>query len=514
MYDIAIIGGGINGCGIARDAAGRGLSVVLVEKGDLASATSSASTKLIHGGLRYLEQLRFRLVAESLKEREVLLRIAPHVVTPLRFVLPHRPDLGSSLLLRLGLFLYDRIGGRGSLPRSGPVDLSSAPAGRVLKPAFRRGLAYSDCRVDDARLVVLNAMDAAARGARVRVRTEAISARRHDGRWHIDLDDAASGRAETVTARALVNASGPWVAELAQRIEPRSVPRVRLVQGSHIVVRKRLDHDTAYILPNVDRRVVFAIPYERDLTLVGTTDVEIPGDPGSAAISKSEIAYLCTAVNEYLAEPITPADIVWAFSGVRALADEGRASPQDASRDLALVVDGSEGEPPLVSAVGGKLTTYRRLAEKVLERLRPALPVMGRSWTAWAPLPGGDFDGRSLADVARELAAGCPGLEPAVAERLAAGYGTMARVICAGARRPDELGIHFGAGLYEREVVHLVRNEWAMTADDILWRRTKLGLHLGEGGRERLSQWLATHARSGVPSSGRLPSGGGRQTPR
>jgi glycerol-3-phosphate dehydrogenase len=497
MYDIAIIGGGINGCGIARDAAGRGLSVLLAEKGDLAGATSSASTKLAHGGLRYLEQLRLGLVRESLEEREVLLRIAPHIVEPLRFVLPLRPDLRtglrSSLLIRLGLLLYDRMGGRHTLPPSAAVDLSTRPAGEPLKPELRRGFEYSDCRVDDARLVVLNAMDAAARGARICVRTEAVSAQRREG-WQVELKDAISGRTETVRARTLVNAGGARVADIAARAGARSVPRVRLVKGSHIVVRKLFDHDLAYVFQNSDRRVVFAIPYQRDFTLIGTTDVDFRGDPAKVAISASEVTYLCAAVNAWLARPFAASDIVWSFSGLRALADAGRGSPQDAAREMALAVDGGDGEPPLVSIVGGKLTTYRRAAEAVLRRLGPALPAAGPPWTASVPLPGGDLGGSTRHDLARELVAACPALEAGVAERLAASYGTLARAMVAGAGSREDLGIDFGACLYEREVEHLVAREWAVTADDILWRRTKLGLRLGAAERERLTHWLAARA--------------------
>ncbi len=495
MYDIAIIGGGVNGCGIARDAAGRGLSVLLAEKDDLASATSSASSKLIHGGLRYVEQFQFRLVRDSLKEREVLLHIAPHLVEPLRFVLPHQEGLRPAVLVRLGLFLYDHIGGRQSLPRSTTVNLAAAPVGRVLKPGFRRGFEYSDCRVDDARLVVLNAMDAAAHGARICVRTEVVSAQRRDGRWQIDLRDAISGRTETVSARALVNASGAWVAEIAaRRVETTAVPLVRLVKGSHIVVPRLFDHDRAYIFQNADRRVVFAIPYERDFTLIGTTDVDFTGDPSRVAIEETETVYLCAAANAYFVRPVTPADVVWSYSGVRALYDDGKDSPQDATRDFVLVVDGRGGEPPLLSIVGGKITTYRHIAEEALRRLAAALPQAGLPWTATVPLPGGDLRGRSRDDLARDLVAAVPALGRPVADRLVAAYGTMARDIFAGVSHRDDLGIHFGAGLYEREVAHLVEKEWAMTADDILWRRTKLGLRFTASERGRLAEWLAGSA--------------------
>ena len=492
MYDIAIVGGGINGCGIARDAAGRGLSVLLAEKDDLASGASSTSTKLIHGGLRYLEHYQFRLVRESLEEREVLLAMAPHIVEPLRFVLPHRRGLRPAILVRLGLFLYDHIGGRRSLPSSAAVDLSRSAAGEPLKPGYRLGFEYSDCRVDDARLVVLNAMDAAARGARIRVRTEVLSARRSGGRWQIELRDVRSGHRETVEAQALVNAGGACVAELMSgRIGAHAVPRVRLVKGSHIVVRRLFDHDKAYIFQNPDRRIVFAIPYQRDFTLIGTTDVDFSGDASRVSIAEAETQYLCAAANEHFIRSVVPTDVIWSYSGVRALRDDGHVSAQEASRDFALELDGRNGEPPLLSIVGGKLTTYRHVAEVALRKLGSAFPRMGPAWTRGAVLPGGNLAGRSRDELARDLAAVCPPLSPAVAERLARTYGTMARGILARVVRKEDLGIDFGAGLYEREVRHLVDNEWAITADDVLWRRTKLGLRVTEAERRRLADWLA-----------------------
>jgi glycerol-3-phosphate dehydrogenase len=493
MHDIVIIGGGIHGCGIARDAAGRGLSVLLAEKGDLASGTSSASTKLIHGGLRYLEHYAFRLVREALSERDVLLAMAPHIVRPLRFVLPHHAGLRPAWLIRLGLFLYDRLGGRsGVLLPSSAMDLTRDPAGKPLQAAFTRGFAYSDCWVDDARLVVLNAMDAAARGADIRVRTEAVSARRSGGHWHVALRDAASGRAETVEARALVNATGAWMAETSvRRIEARPVANVRLVKGSHIVVPRLFEHESAYIFQNEDRRIVFAIPYEGDFTLIGTTDVDYAGDLGEIAISSGEIDYLCGAVNRYFASAIGPSDVVWSYAGVRSLHDDGRASAQDTTRDFVLELDGGSGAPPLLSIVGGKITTYRRVAEEALARLLPLVPSpAGPAWTRGAPLPGGDLPRGDRGLLARELTAALPALGADIAERLVRTYGTMARDVLAGARRAADLGHHFGAGLYEREVRHLVDREWARTADDILWRRTKLGLRLSGDGRRQLEDWL------------------------
>ena len=495
MRDIAIIGGGINGCGIARDAAGRGLSVLLAEKNDLASGTSSASTKLIHGGLRYLEHYSFRLVRESLREREVLLAMAPHIIRPMRFVLPHHRGLRPAFLIRLGLFLYDHLGGRRSLPSTKEVDLTRTPAGAALKPGFLRGFEYSDCWVDDARLVVLNAIDAAARGAQIRVRTEVMSARRNGDHWQINLRNTVSGQQETVQARALVNASGAWMAETApQRIRSHTPPRVRLVRGSHIVVRKLFDHDNAYIFQNADRRIIFAIPYERDFTLIGTTDVDFTGDLSRIKISPEEIDYLCGAANEYFTNSITASDVVWSYSGVRSLQDDGETFAQDATRDFILVLDGRQGEPPLLSIIGGKITTYRRVAEEALKML--AFPHARATWTRGAPLPGGDFGCSGLKQLAQDLATTVPQLGVSTSERLVRAYGTMARAIMAGTALPNDLGIHFGAGLYEREVMHLVDNEWAMTADDILWRRTKLGLRLNEQECRRLSDWLSARAPS------------------
>jgi glycerol-3-phosphate dehydrogenase len=504
MYDIVIIGGGIHGCGIARDAAGRGLSVLLAEKADLASGTSSASTKLIHGGLRYLEHYAFRLVREALSEREVLLSTAPHIIRPLRFVLPHHRDLRPAWLIRLGLFLYDHLGGRSSvLPASRTIDLRGAAVGRPLKPSFARGFEYSDCAVDDARLVVLNAMDAAARGADIRVRTEVASARRSNGCWRVDLQRTASEESETVEARALINASGAWIADTsAYRVEARPIADVRLVKGSHIVVPKLFDHDSAYIFQNADRRIVFAIPYEGDYTLIGTTDVDCAGDVDSVAISSDEIAYLCGAVNAYFAKTIAPSDVIWSYSGVRSLHDDGRASAQDTTRDFVLELDGDPGDPPLLSIVGGKITTYRRVAEEVLRQLVPRLPrPAGPPWTRGAPLPGGDFAFRDRDRLGRDLAAAVPFLGAAACDRLVRTYGTMARTIFAGATRAEDLGVPFGAGLYEREVRHLIDNEWARTAEDILWRRTKLGLRLTKGERDRLQEWLSTRRPAGASSA-------------
>lgn len=491
MRDIAIIGGGINGCGIARDAAGRGLSVLLAEKGDLASGTSSASTKLIHGGLRYLEQYQFRFVREALKEREVLLGMAPHIISPMRFILPHHRGLRPALLIRIGLLLYDHLGGRERLPPSKVVDLRHTVAGKPLKAQFTQGFEYSDCYVDDARLVVLNAMDAAMRGADIRVRTEVVSAQRQDDHWQIELRNAVSGASETIKARAIVNAAGAWVGEvLSRRIGLRS-PSVRLVKGSHIVVPRLFEHERAYIFQNADRRVVFAIPYEGNYTLIGTTDMDFAGDLSSIAASDEETDYLCRAANEYFTISIAPSDVVWSYAGVRSLHDRGETAAQEATRDFALELDGGEGQAPLLTIIGGKITSYRHLAEQALGKLDGKLSRVTQPWTRASVLPGGDLPSEGRQELAHELEGRFPSLSSATVERLARTYGTMTRAIFAGVSGPEDFGIDFGAGLCEREVAHLVKNEWAMTAEDILWRRTKLGLRLTEAERSHLSQWLA-----------------------
>ncbi|GJD98586.1 glycerol-3-phosphate dehydrogenase [Methylobacterium isbiliense] len=479
LFDLAVIGGGINGCGIARDAAGRGASVVLFEQNDLGSGTSSASTKLIHGGLRYLEHHEFRLVRESLMEREVLWGMAPHIVWPLRFVLPHHAGLRPAWLLRLGLFLYDHLGGRRRLPGTRTLDLARDPAGAPLKPGFGRAFEYSDCWVEDSRLVVLNARDAAARGAVVRPRTRVVGATRLADRWEVAVEEAG-GRRETVQARVLVNAAGPWVADvLTGVVRANTAEGVRLVQGSHIVVRRLFAHDRAYIFQNADGRIVFAIPYERDFTLIGTTDRDYRGDPAAVSASEEEIAYLCAAASEYFREQIRREDVVWTYSGVRPLYDDGATKAQEATRDYVLTLDAGPERAALLSVFGGKITTYRRLAEAALERLRDHLPAARRpAWTRGAGLPGGDFPVTGYDDLVAQVRREHPYLAPAHAARLVRAYGTDAREILQGARTAADLGRVFGADLTEREVRYLMRREWAMRADDVLWRRTKLGLRL------------------------------------
>ena len=492
IYDIAIIGGGINGCGIARDAAGRGLSVFLAEMGDLAGATSSASTKLIHGGLRYLEYYDFRLVHEALVEREVLLRAAPHIIRPLRFVLPHHRGLRPWPIIRLGLFMYDHMGGRKLLPPTKSLDLTRDPAGAPLKPAFRRAFEYSDCWADDSRLVILAARDAAERGADIRTRTKVVSARRADRLWQLTLEDTHSGARSEIAARAVVNAAGPWVAEVLSQTAGLPLPaKVRLVKGSHIVVGRMFDHDRAYIFQNPDGRVCFAIPYQGDFTLVGTTDEDFSGDPATAAIDDAETDYLLSAVSEYFRKPVTRAGVRWAYAGVRPLYDDGASEAKAATRDYVLTVDKPADGAPMLSVFGGKITTFRRLAEQALRRLAPTFPHMGKAWTARAPLPGGDIPVTGFDAWVAGIAARYPFLDSVTAARLCQAYGTRVTTLLEGARGTADLGRDFGAGLSEREVDYLVANEWAESADDILWRRTKLGLRLSPAQRDALAGHLA-----------------------
>ena len=489
-YDLAVIGGGINGAGIARDAAGRGLRVLLVEQADLASGTSSASTKLIHGGLRYLEHGAFLLVRAALKEREVLLRNAPHIIRPMRFLLPPQPELRSPLWLRLGLFLYDHLGGRKILPPTQVLDLTHNPLGEPLKRAYEFGFLYSDCWVDDARLVVLNVLDAAERGATIRTRTKCVRAERSDI-WRLVLK--TRGVREAVTARALVNAAGPWVGPVAETvIRIEGPPRVRLVKGSHIVVPRLFDHDTAYIFQNSDRRVVFALPYERDFTLIGTTDENFKGDPASAAPSAVEIAYLCETASRYFRNPVTPADIVHAFAGVRSLYDDGSRKPEDVTRDYHLDFDKSYGNAPLLTIYGGKITTYRKLAEAAMKKLANIF-TPARPWTATAPLPGGMFPYNGIEAQVAQLRRRWSFVDEDHALRLIRAYGTRASDVLGGARSYEDLGQCFGADLTEAEVRYLMTREWAVEADDVLWRRSKLGLRFSDSERAKLDRYMMQH---------------------
>jgi glycerol-3-phosphate dehydrogenase len=490
VYDLAIIGGGVNGCGIARDAAGRGAKVILLERGDLASGTSSGSTKLIHGGLRYLEHYEFGLVRESLIERERLWAIAPHIIWPLRFVLPYRQGLRPRWLIRLGLFIYDHLGGRKLLPATRTLDLRSDPAGLPLKSGFETAFEYSDGWVDDARLVVLNARDAADHGADIRTQCEVSSMHREGGLWYITYADGS-----VVKAKAAVNAAGPSVLALLDRVENQDAEpqdKIRLVRGSHIVVKRLFTDPRAYFFQNPDGRIFFAIPYEDDFTLIGTTDADHqPGDPVKA--SAEEIAYLCAGASEYFREPVTPADVVWSYAGVRPLVDDGAGKPETASRGYRFDVDtDADGAAPLLSVFGGKITTYRHLAESAVAQLARWLPQLaGPSWTASKPLPGGDFPVNDTAVIGDALRSSYPFLDAQVAARLARTYGTRADDWLGNARGMADLGKDFGHGLTRAEVDYLVANEWARTADDILWRRTKLGLRFNAAHTETLVRYLS-----------------------
>jgi glycerol-3-phosphate dehydrogenase len=487
LFDLAVIGGGINGIGIARDAAGRGLSVLVLEQGDLAGATSSASTKLIHGGLRYLEHYAFRLVRESLAEREVLWRAAPHIVGPMRFVLPHHPGLRPRWMIRTGLFLYDHLGGRKLLPPTRVLDLRRDPAGAPLRPGFTTGFEYSDCWVDDARLVVLNARDAAAHGADIRTRTACVAARGVEGVWRLTLDGGAEAN-----ARVLVNAGGPFVTDvLSTVVGHHAVTAIRLVKGTHIVVPRLYQHDRCYIFQNADGRVCFAIPYHDDFTLIGTTDEDYTGDPAVVTPSAAEERYLCAAVSEYLRDPIDPASIVWRYAGVRPLRDDGASKAQEATRDYVLELQAQPGEAPVLSVFGGKLTTYRRLAEAAMAKLAPFFPGLPAAWTATAPLPGGDFPYDGAATLQAGLQQRYPFLGAATARRLVRSYGTLAEQMLGNARDAAALGGTFGADLTQSEVDWLVRTEWARSANDILWRRSKLGLRLTAREARGLGDYLA-----------------------
>ncbi|WP_297508518.1 glycerol-3-phosphate dehydrogenase [uncultured Caulobacter sp.] len=493
-FDLLVVGGGVNGAGVARDAAGRGLSVLLVEQNDLASATSSASTKLVHGGLRYLEYYEFRLVREALEERETLLAMAPHIIWPLRFVLPHAHATRPAWLVRLGLFLYDHLGGRRRLPGSRGLDLKGALEGASLRPDYRKAFVYSDCWVDDARLVTLNALDARARGAQIETRTKLVSARRSGASWEALLEPE-NGPARKVRARAIVNAAGPWVSEvLGGALKVAGGSGTRLIKGSHIVVPRLFEGDHAYMLQNPDRRIVFAIPYEDRFTLVGTTDVAWDAAPGPARISDAEVDYLCESLNRYFTRPTTPDDVVWSYAGVRPLFDDQADDASAVTRDYVLEVDAPEGAAPVLSVFGGKITTYRRLADHALDRLATFFPHAGPSWTRGAVLPGGDVPNLDQRALAQALRAEFPFLADDLALRLARSYGTRARRFMAGATSPKDLGEAFGAGLYAAEVDYLVAEEWARTAEDILYRRSKLGLHLPREAVARLEAYLAGKA--------------------
>ena len=505
--DVLVVGGGINGAGIARDAAGRGLSVVLCEKDDLAAHTSSASTKLIHGGLRYLEYYEFGLVRKALIEREVLLRSAPHIMWPLRFVMPHAQGQRPAWLIRAGLFLYDMLAKREILPGSQGIDLARHAAGKPLKPQFKRGFVYSDGWVDDARLVVLNAIDAADKGATILTQTRCTALRRDgagaDACWEATLLQA-DGRELSVRARSVVNAAGPWTAEFLQQAAPAATRRhLRLIKGSHIVVKRLFEHDHAYIFQHPDGRIVFAIPYEHDFTLIGTTDLDYHGDTGKVEIDDEEVRYLCELSSYYFSKPIVPADVVWTYAGVRPLVEDAAADAKAVTRDYRFELD-QEGAP-LLSVFGGKITTFRKLAEEALDLLEPLLvPEPGkrrRAWTEQACLPGGDVYGavpqnravREFGQFVQALQREYAWLPAALVARYARAYGTRIHVLLEGRADVAAMGEEIAAGLYAAEVDYVRRHEWAVSAADILWRRSKLGLHLPRETADTLDAWLLQH---------------------
>jgi glycerol-3-phosphate dehydrogenase len=507
--DVLVVGGGINGAGIARDLAGRGLTVLLCEQDDLARHTSSSSTKLIHGGLRYLEYYEFSLVKKALAERELLLKSAPHIMWPLRFVMPHDPSMRPVWMVRIGLFLYDHLAKREWLPASGTVALRSHATGAPLKPGYTRGFVYSDGWVDDARLVVLNALDAQARGATILTQTRCESARRTAKGWQATLQPAG-GAPLQVQARALVNAAGPWTGEfLRERVGQTSARSLRLVKGSHIVVKKLFDHDHAYIFQNPDKRIIFAIPYEGEFTLIGTTDVEIQGAPDAARIDADETAYLCEQASRYFARPVVPADVVWAYSGVRPLLDDASGDASAVTRDYLLEFDGGVGTAaPLLTVWGGKITTFRKLAEDAADEVGRLLGEARPAWTEPAPLPGGDLRAwigtprRPDTDFERfvsTLRSRHGWLPLALARRLARAYGARIDRVLGRAESLADLGAEVAPGLHEAEIRYLQREEWVTCADDLLWRRSKLGLHYSAAERQQVADWLAAHPLSVPP---------------
>ena len=496
--DMLVVGGGINGAGIARDAAGRGLSVILCEKDDLASHTSSASTKLIHGGLRYLEQYEFGLVRKALVEREVLMRSAPHIIRPLRFVMPHAAGQRPHWMIRAGLFLYDRLARRELLPDSRAADLRRHVSGAPLKPGFIRGSIYSDGWVDDARLVVLNAMDAAGKGARIFTRTRCEQVRRDGERWRATL--RSEDGTVSIGARSVVNATGPWATDFLQSATHQPArARLRLVKGSHIVVRRLFDHDHAYLFQHADGRIVFAIPYEQNFTLIGTTDIEYHGDAGEVAIERHEIEYLCELASSYFLQPVMPDDVIWSYSGVRPLVDDASADAASVTRDYRLALD--DNSPPLLSVLGGKITTFRRLAEEAVDMLSRPLSARGSAWTADSCLPGGDLfgahpDKRAVLEFetcVREMQQQYAWLPAALVARYMRSYGSRIAALLDGRTCLADMGEEIAAGLYAAEVTYLMSHEWAISAADILWRRSKLGLHLPPGMTAKLDAWMLAH---------------------
>lgn len=499
--DLLVIGGGVNGAGVARDAAGRGLSVVLCEKGDLAEGTSSRSGKYIHGGLRYLEYFEFRLVREALIEREVLLEAAPHITWPMRLILPHSPEQRPRWLIRLGLFLYDNLGGRKRLPSTRAVDLRTAPEGKPIRPAFSKAFEYSDVWVDDARLVVLNAVDAARHGAEILTRTACVAARRENGRWRATLKDDHTGKTRDLLARCIVNAAGPWVETVLGNVAGvNSARRVRLVKGSHIIMKRWWTGNHGYVLQNTDKRLIFVNPYFDDLALIGTTDIPFEGRAEDVAIDGGEVDYLLAILNRYFAVELAPSDVIASYSGVRPLFDDDSSKNASAvTRDYTFDVDGGKDTAPILSAFGGKITTYRKLSEHALEKLKPYFPQMSGPWTAKASLPGGAMPDADFAAWFDRFCADYPWLPKPLAAHYARAYGIEAPTILAGAQSLADLGDHFGALFYEREAAWLIAHEWAQTADDILQRRTKHGLFLSKAEHARFTQWLDSRIAEAPP---------------
>ncbi|MFQ6024549.1 MAG: glycerol-3-phosphate dehydrogenase [Acidiferrobacterales bacterium] len=492
VFDLFVVGGGINGVGIARDAAGRGLRVALCDQGDLGGATSWTSTKLIHGGLRYLEYREFRLVRESLAEREVLLKNAPHLIRPLRFVLPHVPELRPVWMIRAGLFLYDHLSRRNSLPGSKRLDLRRRPFGEGLRAGFRKGFAFSDCLVDDARLVIVNARDASARGAKVMVRTGFAGADVVDGMWQVSLVDSETGERSLVRARTVINVAGPWVDQVRASIKGVSPgKKIRLIKGSHIVVPRLYKGEHAYILQNDDGRVVFVIPFEGLYSLIGSTEVEVQGEPGPVRITDEEVSYLCRAVGRYVSRDVRPYDVVWSFAGLRPLFGDNEDNLSAITREYDFDLDMVK-ETPVVTVYGGKITTYRRLAELVLDKLTTFFPHMKSCWTDSAPLPGGDIAVGELIPLLRQVARDYPRLPESLLESLVRRYGTLCTEVLGDASEIESLKEHFGGGLYAREVDYLVKHEWARTAEDVLWRRTKAGLHMSQQERTAVADYLSS----------------------
>ncbi len=497
--DLFVIGGGINGAGIARDAAGRGLSVMMCEKDDLAQGTSSRSGKLVHGGLRYLEYYEFRLVREALIEREVLLNAAPHIIWPMRFVLPHSPTDRPAWLVRLGLFLYDNLGGRKKLPGTRSLDLMRDPEGAPILDSYSKGFEYSDCWVDDARLVALNAVDAAERGATILPRTRCVSAKRISGKWEVTIQDETSGAQRTVYAKVLVNAAGPWVLDIVNQVtQTKSNRSVRLVKGSHIIVPKFWEGQQAYLVQNTDKRVIFINPYEGDKALIGTTDIPWQGKAEAVTADDSEQQYLIDVVNRYFKVKLRASDVITRFSGVRPLFDDGKGNPSAVTRDYVFDLDDQQNAP-LLHVFGGKITTFRKLAEHAIQKLAPFLPDMGKDWTREATLPGGDMANGDFESFLEQVKTRWPWLPAPLRKHYARLYGTRIEKVLGHAREINDLGRHFGAQLYEAEVRYLVENEWAQQVEDVLWRRTKHKLHLTEVQQQAFSQWFDATYAAAVP---------------